>query len=399
MPLRGTVAAKKLSSQNKECLGLGLDTSCELTQDYTTTSHRDDILHMKNFLIYGSYGYTGQLIVELAVKEGMRPILAGRDERKVRAQAAQVRKYNLEYRAFSLDETEKLDLALLEVGAVLHCAGPFVHTFRQMAEACIRMKRHYVDISGEIEGFEALAKMSDEAKGANIMLLPGGGFDVVPSDCLAAYLKKRLPAATHFRLFLRGVGGGVSRGTARSGVENMHRQGRIRKNGKIVQVPPAWQVMEQDFGRGPVKVVSIGWGDVSTSYYSTGVPNVETYFAFPPLAIQFLKLSRSIGPLIYSRPVRSLLQWLIGIVLPPGPSRKRNETGFGLMVGEMRDANQIVRAKLRVPEGYRCTALTTVEIMKRILKGDSKPGFQTPSLVYGEDFILHFDGVQREDLP
>ena len=352
-------------------------------------------MKMKNFLIYGSYGYTGQLVVELAIKEGMRPILAGRDEKKLRAQAE---KYNLEYRAFSLDETAKLDSALLEVDAVLHCAGPFVLTFKQMAEACIRTKRHYVDISGEIEGFEALAKMSDDAKKSNIMLLPGGGFDVVPSDCLAAYLKGRLPTATHFRLFIRGVGGGVSRGTARSGAENMHRQGRIRKAGKIVQVPPAWQVLEQDFGRGPVKVVSIGWGDVSTSYHSTGVPNIETYFAVKSPAILLLRLTRAIGPLIYTRPVRNFLKWVIGWANPHGPSPEQNKNGFNLMVGEMRDADKVIRTKLRTPEGYRITALTTVEIMKRILKGDYKPGFQTPSLAYGMDFIMQFEGVEREDL-
>jgi short subunit dehydrogenase-like uncharacterized protein len=350
---------------------------------------------MKTFLIYGSYGYTGQLIIERAVKEGMRPVLAGRNESKLRAQAE---KYNLEYRAFSLDETTKLDSALHEVEAVLHCAGPFVLTFRQMAEACLRTKKHYVDISGEIEGFEALAEMNDAAKQANIMLMPGGGFDVVPSDCLAAYLHQRLPTATHFRLFLRGVGGGVSRGTARSAVENMHQQGRIRRDGKIVQVPPAWQILEQDFGRGPVKVVSVGWGDVSTAYYSTGVPNIETYFAFPLTAINLLKYSRAVGSWVYSHPVRNLLKWLIGYLIPPGPSRKQNETGFSLIVGEMRDADHAVRAKLGTPEGYRCTALTTVEIMKRVLNGDTKPGFQTPSLAYGSEFILQFDGVEREDL-
>lgn len=350
---------------------------------------------MKNFLIYGSYGYTGQLIVELATKERMRPILAGRDERKLRVQAE---KYNLEYRIFSLDETDKLDSALLEVDAVLHCAGPFVLTFRQMAEACIRTKRHYVDISGEIEGFEALAKMSNDAKQANIMLLPGGGFDVVPSDCLAAYLHSKLPTATHFRLFLRGIGGGVSRGTARSGVENMHRQGRIRRDGKIVQVPPAWQVLEQDFGRGPVKVVSIGWGDVSTVYHSTGVPNIETYFAVHSSAILLLRFTRMLGSLLYTRTVRNLLKWIIGWANPHGPSLKQNENGFSLLVGEMRDGDKIVRARLRVPEGYRITALTTVEIMKRILNAEYKTGFQTPALAYGVDFIMQFEKVEREDL-
>ncbi|RPJ27005.1 MAG: saccharopine dehydrogenase, partial [Chloroflexi bacterium] len=154
---------------------------------------------MNNFLIYGSYGYTGQLILDLALKEGLHPSLAGRSEKKLRAQAE---KYNLEYRSFSLNETTKLEAALSEVDAVLHCAGPFVHTFRQMAEACLRTKRHYVDISGEIPGYETLAGMDNQAKEAGIMLLPGAGFDVVPSDCLAAHLKQRLPSATHFRLFL-----------------------------------------------------------------------------------------------------------------------------------------------------------------------------------------------------
>lgn len=353
---------------------------------------------MKNFLLYGSYGYTGQLVVELAVKEGLRPILAGRDEKKLRAQAEQ---YQLEYRAFSLDETSKLDSALLEVEAVLHCAGPFVLTFRQMAEACLRTKRHYVDISGEIEGFEALAKLDEEAKRAGIMLLPGGGFDVVPSDCLAAHLKQRLPTATHFRLFIQGVGGGVSRGTALSGIENMPRKGRIRRDGKIVQVPPAWQVLEQDFGRGPKKVVSIGWGDVSTAYHSTGVPNIEVYFAVRPSAIAVLRLTRAIGLLLYTRALRNLLQWAIRWANPHGPTRQQNEAGFNLMVGEMRDAytGQMARAKLRTPEGYWLTALTTVEIMKRILHGEYQTGFQTPSQVYGADFIMQFKGVEREDLP
>jgi len=350
---------------------------------------------MNNFLIYGSYGYTGQLIVDHALKEGLHPILAGRNEKKLRAQAE---KYNLDYRLFSLNEAERLDSALLEVDAVLHCAGPFVHTFRQMAEACLRTKRHYVDISGEIPGFEALAGMDDQAKGAGIMLLPGGGFDVVPSDCLAAHLKRRLPSATHFRLYLRGVGAGVSRGTARSAIENMHRQGLIRRDGKLVQVPPAWNVREQDFGRGYTKVVSIGWGDVSTAYHSTSIPNIEAYFALPESAINLMRAMRVIGPLMYNRPVKSILKLFVNLFLP-GPQEARRKKASAIFIGEVSAQNGgRAVSKLITPEGYTCTALTTVEIMKRILNGECKTGFQTPSRVYGSDFILQFEGVKREDL-
>ena len=350
---------------------------------------------MGTFLIYGSYGYTGKLIVDHACREGLRPLLAGRDEKKLRLQAEQ---YNLDYRHFSLRETARLDSAVGEVDSVLHCAGPFVHTFRQMAEACLRTRRHYVDISGEIYGFEALAAMDAQAKGAGIMLLPGAGFDVVPSDCLSAHLKKRLPSATHLRLFVRGVGAGVSRGTAKSAIENMHRQGMIRRDGRLVQVPPAWNVRERDFGRGYTKVVSVGWGDVSTAYYTTGIPNIETYFAFPERMISLMRALRVIGPLFYNRPVKGLLKLLVDMFVK-GPEEERRRKASAVFVGEVTDPNRgRAIAKLTTPEGYTCTAFTAVRIMKHILSGEWKTGFQTPSMAYGADFILQFPGVRRENV-
>ena len=347
------------------------------------------------FLLYGSYGYTGNLIAEYAVKQGLHPLLAGRDEARLRAQAERL---SLDFRVIQLSDASALDDALRSTGLVVHCAGPFVLTFKQMAEACLRTGAHYVDISGEIEGFEALAALDSQAKAAGVMLLPGAGFDVVPSDCLAAHMKRRLPSATHLKLFIRNVGGGVSHGTARSGIENMHRAGRIRRAGKIVTVPPAWNVLERDFGRGPVRTVSIGWGDVSTAWHSTGIPNVETYMAVPSSAINTLKAMRLVGPLLYNRPVKRFLQFLVGF-LPQGPDEERRTNGFSLMLAEASDGGTTVRTKLRVPEGYHLTMLTTVAIAKRILAGDLKPGFQTPSLAYGADFILDFPGVTREDLP
>jgi short subunit dehydrogenase-like uncharacterized protein len=181
----------------------------------------------------------------------------------------------------------------------------------------------------------------------------------------------------------------------------------IRRNGKLEQVPPAWSVREQDFGRGPRKVVTIGWGDVSTAYYSTGIPNIETYFAFPNNYINVLKSMRVIGPLLYNRPMKNFLKFLIDTFTEPGPREERRRKGFAILVGEATDPQGMrVVSKLICPEGYTCTALTTVEIMKRILNGDpstgsgqrTKSGFQTPSLAYGAEFILQFEGVMREDI-
>jgi len=351
---------------------------------------------MDTFLIYGAYGYTGELIVEQAVKNGLHPLLAGRDEARLKILAS---KYRLDYRAFDLSDTAALESALQEVQAVLHCAGPFVHTFRPMVMACLRARKHYVDISGEIEEFEALAQLDNHAQQAGITLLPGAGFDVVPSDCLSVHLKQRLPSATHLRLYIRGVGAGVSRGKAKSAIENLHRQGRIRQNGKIVSVPAAWKVKPVDFGRGAVPTVTVGWGDVSTAYYSTGIPNIETYMAFPRRLVDFMYFSRLAGPLLYTRAAKSLLKWAIDTFLPPGPSESQRQRGLSILLGEVSNAEgRRAVTRLQTPEGYSLTAQTSLAIVQRILSGDFKPGFQTPGRLFGPDFILQFHGVERTDL-
>src|SRR5688572_26041422 len=314
------------------------------------TPHGQSEPDMKKILIYGSYGYTGKLIVEQAAKQGVHAILAGKDETKLRMQADQ---FGYETRAFDLDDTSALNSAVHEVDAVLHCAGPFALTFQQVIRACLENGKHYVDISGEIESFEALAQVDAAARQAGIMMLPGGGFDVVPSDCLALYLKKKLPSATKLELNIMSVGSGISRGTARSGIENMHRQGRIRRDGKIVSVPNAWRIKEVDFGRGPNRLASIGWGDVSTAYYSTHIPNIEVYMAFPPVMTNVMAMTRVFGPVLYTRPAKNFLKWLVGKLIAPGPSSKRNRTGFSLIIGEVTDGKQTIRAKLRTPEAYR----------------------------------------------
>ncbi|MBT3187666.1 MAG: NAD(P)H-binding protein [Anaerolineae bacterium] len=350
---------------------------------------------MTNFLIYGSYGYTGSLIAKLALKRGHHPILAGRDAKKL---AAQAHALGLPSLAFDLSETEKLDSALHDVDVVLHCAGPFGYTYKVVADACLRTGTHYLDIGGGIPELEAVAALDSDAKSAGIMMMPGAGFDVVPSDCLLNYLKEKLPTASHLQLSIRGVGGGVSRGTARSGIENIDRQGAIRRGGKLTQVPPAWKIQDVDFGRGPVKVTSIGWGDVATAYHSTGVPNIETYMYFPPVVRNLMRASKYLGWLLYNRPAKNFIKALIGL-LPPGPSTKQNEKGFSLLIGEARnEKGKEVRAKLRTPEAYYFTAQTSITIVERILANDFKVGFQTPSMAYGADFVLEFDGVMREDL-
>jgi short subunit dehydrogenase-like uncharacterized protein len=346
---------------------------------------------MKNrFLIYGANGYTGELITRFAAERGMNPILAGRNAIAVEELA---KKHHLDYRVFSLDEKDRLDTALQEVDVVLHCAGPFSITSRPMVEACLRNKKHYTDITGEIAVFEATARLDEKAKEAGIMLMPGVGFDVVPSDCLAKHLKDRLPSATHLSLAFYGLGR-LSHGTQATMMMNVGSGGAIRKDGKITSVPAAWKTREIDFGEVTKTGVTIPWGDVATAYYSTGIPNIEVFTIVPPSNLKMMKLSRYLGWLLATRPFQEYLQKQIPA---GGPSDEERAKGKTLLWGEASDLNgNRVEARMQGPEGYTMTALTSLNITQKILDGNFTPGFQTPAKQYGADLVMEIEGVARQ---
>ncbi|HEX2203976.1 MAG TPA: saccharopine dehydrogenase NADP-binding domain-containing protein [Longimicrobium sp.] len=348
-----------------------------------------------DFLLYGSYGYTGRLIARRALELGLRPLLAGRSREPGEAQAAEL---GLEFRAVALDDRAALDAVLADVPVVLHAAGPFSRTAAPMAEACLRTGTHYLDITGELGVFEALAARGAKAREAGVMLLPGAGFDVVPSDCLAAHLKRRLPGAVRLALAFTMVGGGVSRGTATTMVENAGRGGAVRRGGRIVPVPAAWKTRTVDLGRGPMEVTTIPWGDVSTAFHSTGIPEVEVYTRIPRSQRRALVASRYLGWLLGSGPVQRLLKRRIQGG-PPGPSDAARARSVSLLWGEAEDAEgRRAVSRMRAPEGYTLTAATSVEIVRKVLAGQAPPGFQTPSLAYGPDWVLELEGVSREDV-
>jgi short subunit dehydrogenase-like uncharacterized protein len=346
------------------------------------------------FLLYGANGYTGELVARLALERGLRPLLAGRDAARIRPLATEL---GFDHVSFALDDRAAIDEVLKSVSVVLHCAGPFSRTSQPMADGCLRAGTHYLDITGEISVFESLAARRAEALAAGVMLLPGVGFDVVPSDCLAAHLKRRLPSATHLTLAIQGLGR-ISHGTATTMVENINRGGVVRGDGRLTPVPSAWRTREVDFGRGPTKATTIPWGDIATAFYSTGIPNIEVYAAMPAAARRMMKASRPLGPLLATAPVQRFLKNRIK-AQPVGPSAEERARGRSFVWGEVSDdAGQQKRSRLSGPEGYTLTARTALAVVERVLAGVAPAGFQTPSLAYGADFILEIEGVVREDL-
>ncbi|HEY8559384.1 MAG TPA: saccharopine dehydrogenase NADP-binding domain-containing protein [Pyrinomonadaceae bacterium] len=347
---------------------------------------------MTNFLIYGANGYTGELVARFAAARGLKPIIAGRNAEKIETLAKQ---FGFEFRVFDLDDAAKLDAALREVEFVLHCAGPFSLTSRPMVEACLRTGRHYLDITGEIAVFEEMAARDEAAKKAGVMIMPGVGFDVVPSDCLARHLKNRLPSANKLTLAFYGVGK-ISHGTQATMTMNAGNGGAIRKNGVIENVPAAWKTRAIDFGEVRKTGVTIPWGDVATAFYSTGVPNIEVYTVVPEPQLKLLKLSRYLGWLLATKTLQSILQKQIPA---GGPSDEERARGKTYLWGEASDeAGNNVEARQTGPEAYTLTVLTALLIAEKILNGNFRAGFQTPASCYDADLILEIEGVGREDV-
>jgi len=291
-----------------------------------------------------------------------------------------------------------LDAALQGVSVVLHCAGPFSRTAKAMIEACIRNRAAYLDITGEIAVFELAARYDAKAKAAGVTVLPGVGFDVVPSDCLAAHLKSRLPTATHLSLGFQSTGR-ASHGTASTMVENVDQGGAVRRDGKIVQVPSAFLSRTIDFGRGATGAVTIPWGDVSTAFYSTGIPNIEVFMALPASARFGLWASRFLQPLLRTGFVKARLQAQVDAA-PRGPTPAQRARSGSFLWGEVTDpSGQKKVSRLQAPDGYTLTALAGVAIARAALDGKLPPGFQTPSRALGADFVLTLPGVTRTDEP
>lgn len=349
---------------------------------------------MKEILLYGANGYTAQLIIDLLLKSNLKPILAGRTESKIKPIAEQ---YNLEYRIFDLNDATAINQGIVGVEVVLHCAGPYIHTAKPMVEACIQNSTHYLDITGEIDVFEMLHQYDEAAKKAQIMILPGCGFDVVPTDCLAKYLSNQMPDATHLSLGFASKGGGLSHGTAMTAIENLGELGKVRENGKIIERPIAHKTQLLEFGKEFKSYgITIPWGDVATAFYSTEIPNIEVFFGVPERSILFVQMQSKFNWLLKTKMVKSLAKAFLNSRKEAGPDKKTRNKAKSYVWGRVRNASGNRKtAYLITQETYTLTAITAVNILQKVLDGNFKIGFQTPSNAYGADLIMEVPNTLR----
>ena len=337
------------------------------------------------WMIYGATGYTGALIAREAVRQGLKPVLAGRSE----SVAAIADELNLEYRIFSLKEADAVRQGLEGMGLVLLTAGPFSSTSAPVVQGCLDQGCHYLDITGEIDVFEAVFARDAEARDRKVALCPGVGFDVIPTDCVAAVLADALPDAHVLRLGFESHSG-FSPGTAKTSVEGFAGGGRVRRNGRIQRVPLGYKFEQIDFGDGPRLGVTIPWGDVSSAYYTTGIPNIETYIPILPRNARRLMVANWIRPLAALRPVQALMKMRAGKVRGPDEAKRSRNPGY--VWGDVRNKkNELRTARVVTANGYDLTIHGSLAVVRHLLENPAAGAF-TPSRLMGSDLVSRLPG-------
>lgn len=346
-------------------------------------------------MIYGATGYTGRLIVQEAVARGHKPILAGRNAESLRALAAP---HGLETCAVNLDDSATLNRAVADVDLVLHCAGPFTATSKPMLRACLSGKTHYLDITGELRVFENVFLFDQPAREQKIALIPGVGFDVIPTNCLAQYVADAIkdPVELEIAIATRAFGSPTA-GTSQSMMELIAEGGVERRDGRLASLPLGQGVKRVQFPYGERDVMAIPWGDLSTSYRSTRIPNITTYFRYDPGSARLIRMFGFIAQGIISiTPIRRMVQAYIDRTAK-GPSEQARETGRAYLWARAADLyGNSKEAWMETIEAYEFTKLATVRAVERVL--ETQPvGALAPAQAFGADFALEISGTRRMD--
>ncbi|MGM0564809.1 MAG: saccharopine dehydrogenase family protein [Pseudomonadota bacterium] len=345
----------------------------------------------KTLMVYGANGYTGELIAREAARRGLSLVIAGRSEVKLRPLAEEL---NCPLRCFNLEREDAVVEQLEGIDVLIHAAGPFSATAAPMMAACLKAGTHYTDITGEVEVFEHAQTLAPEAKRAGVALCSGVGFDVIPTDCVAAALVEALPDATHLALGFD-TRSGLSPGTAKTSIEGMAKGCLVREGGQLRSIPLGFRSRRIDFGMGEKDAVTIPWGDVSTAYTTTGIPNIEVYIPMPRKMIMGMKWTNLLRPVLGLKMVQRMLKKRVekSVKGPDEATRAKLPT---YVWGEARNAaGKVVTARIKTANGYSLTIDGSLTVAEYLLDNRVDGGAYTPALLVGKSLIEQLPGSEK----
>jgi short subunit dehydrogenase-like uncharacterized protein len=340
------------------------------------------------WMLYGASGFTGRMIAEEAIRRGHHPILAGRSAERIRPLAQAL---HLPWRADDLSSPAALQEALQGVDAVLLAASPFQQTAPALVQACLETGTSYADIANEIPHFRLLQQHDRAARERGIVLVPGVGFGVVATNCLARSVAEQLPDATELHCANHIAAARSSAGAAATGFEIIRGGGYVIRQG---------QYRRYRLGRGarPVRFADaervaspIPLGDLAAAQMATAIPNITMYSTALPtgpagLALPLIRRLLAI-PAFRQRMSRPSSK-------QPKEAAEQTPPHSQAWAWGRNAAGQEVTLWLSTGDGYAFTAASSVLAMEGILDG-SVVGVLPPAASFGADFALTVPHTQR----
>lgn len=346
------------------------------------------------WVIYGANGVTGRWVLDTALEQGQRPIVAGRDASGVRALAE---RHGLEPAVVSLDDRPALERLLRRSSRVLHTAGPFNRTAAPMLDACLASATPYVDISGELDVVRATLARDAEARSVGIPLVAGAGFGVTAGDCLAAHVARRRPRAKLLRIGVDARNGQRSMGAALSRLDVLGAGGAWIERGALVRGPIAHRRFHANFGEHSRTFVAAPLAEVLAAHRTTGIADVV---AGIPAARFIAPVMRWLAPLLKGLARQPALRRLVTRRGRPAESDAppRRPTPLRSFVwAQASDEDGAATSVLELGEGYAFAAAAMV-LAATLLNDRPLAGAFTPAAAFGADFILGIEGVSRHDV-
>lgn len=316
----------------------------------------------QTWMLYGAVGYTGSLIAQCAHERGHRPLLAARNRSAVTALAERL---DMPHRVLTLDDPAALRSALAEVDVVLNAAGPFLHTAAPLAAACLDAGVHYIDIGNELQVFRTLYDLDQRARRAGVAVIPGAGFGVVATNCLARYVSDAVGGAQSLEVAARAATAQPGPGIAASVRENLPYGGWIRRTGSLHPWPLGSGITTITLPDGPCHVMPFPTGDLEAAFQATGAPDITAYSPVPA---------------------------------DPGSSAGAEPDAcrsFGWAQATGPDG-AIAQAVLQTGESYAFTAAASIRAVEETFIRSPR-GALSPATAFGSDFILTILDTTRID--
>ena len=215
-----------------------------------------------DLVLYGATGYVGKLTaayIASAAPKGTRIAIAGRSEQRQREVLDGIGAAAAEWQVILADASNQasLDSMAARAQVVVTTVGPYAEYGLPLVEACAKAGTDYADLTGEslfvrdsIDGFHK------QAADTGARIVHSCGFDSIPSDLGVHLLYRAATAgnAGHLEdttLVVRKFRGGVSGGTAASGIGQAMRMSRDKEAREIANDPYTLsdnRPMEPDLG-------------------------------------------------------------------------------------------------------------------------------------------------------